>query len=248
MKNQITKAVNEYKRDVRKNQQKIQSELNKLNRSTKITTSYTLSVRNLNSLYERVNTSYNEFNATQEEKKIYNYIEQENANNLIVANAINNPELTESVDTELQDNGIGEKLKNLSIDLNNRWIGALFSLNPNNPDATRHFCTSTREIFTDIFDKYALDQDVFNVFPNCDKTERGNATRKSKIRYFLFKKGIDIKNADEFIDNDIDNILKLYHTLSDGTHGEAGKYNIIQLKAIKKRVEDGINFLCSIVV
>ena len=248
MKSQITKAVNEYKRETRKNQQKIQSELNKLNRSTKIATSYTISVRNLNSLYERVNTSYNEFNATQEEKKIYNYIEQENANNLIVANAIDNPELAESVDTELQDNGIGEKLKNLSIDLNNRWVGALFSLNPNNPDATRHFCTSTREIFTDIFDKYALDRDVFNVFPDCDKTDRGNATRKSKIKYFLFKKGIDIKNADEFIDSDIDNILKLYHILSDGTHGEAGKYNIIQLKAIKKRVEDGINFLCSIVV
>lgn len=248
MKSQITKTVNEYKREVRKNQQKIQSELNKLNRSTKIATSYTISVRNLNSLYERVNTSYNEFNATQEEKKIYNYIEQENVNNLIVANAIDSPELVESVDTELQDNGIGEKLKNLSMDLNNRWVGALFSLNPNNPDATRHFCTSTREIFTDIFDKYALDQDVFNVFPDCDKTDRGNATRKSKIKYFLFKKGIDIKNADEFIDNDIDNILKLYHTLSDGTHGEAGKYNIIQLKAIKKRVEDGINFLCSIVV
>ena len=98
------------------------------------------------------------------------------------------------------------------------------------------------------FDKYALDQDVFNVFPNCDKTEGGNATRKSKIKYFLFKKGISIENADDFIDNDIDNILKLYHTLSDGTHGEAGKYNIIQLKAIKKHVEDGINFLCSIVV
>ena len=112
MKNQITKAVNEYKRDVRKNQQKIQSELNKLNFSPKITTSYTISVRNLNSLYEIINTSYNEFNVTQEEKKIYNYIEQENANNLIVANVINHPELAESVDTELQDNGIGEKLKN----------------------------------------------------------------------------------------------------------------------------------------
>lgn len=247
MKSQITKIVNESKREVRKNQQKIQSELNKLNRLTK-TSSYTISVSDLNSLYEGVNESYSKLNLTQEEKQIYNYIEQENLNNLIVANAIINPELLDNVDTELQDNGIGEKLKKLSLDLNNRWMGALFSLNPNNPDATRHFCTSTREIFTDIFDKYALDCDVFDVFPDCDKTERGNATRKSKIKYFLFKKGIDIKNVDEFIDKDIDNILKLYHTLSNGTHGEAGKYNIIQLKAIKKRVEDGINFLCSIVV
>lgn len=102
-------------------------------------------------------------------------------------------------------------MKSLSSDLNNRWIGALYSLNPNNPDATRHFCTSTREIFTDIFEKYALDKDVFAVFPNCDKTDRGNATRKSKIKYFLYKKGIDLTNADEFIDNDIDNILELIH-------------------------------------
>lgn len=139
-------------------------------------------------------------------------------------------------------------MKALSSDLNNRWIGALYSLNPNNPDATRHFCTSTREIFTDIFEKYALDKDVFAVFPNCDKTDRGNATRRSKIKYFLYKKGIDLTNADEFIDNDIDNILELYHTLSDGTHSEAGRYSMIQLKLIKKRVEDGINFLCEIVV
>ncbi len=88
----------------------------------------------------------------------------------------------------------------------------------------------------DIFDKYALDKDAFAVFPDCDKTYRGNATRKSKIKYFLHKKGIDITNADEFIDNDIDNILELYHTLSDGTHGEAGRYSMLQLKLIKKRV------------
>ena len=56
-----------------------------------------------------------------------------------------------------------------------------------------------------------------------------------------------MKGAEEFIDNDIDNILELYHILSDGTHGYAGRYTFIQLKAIKKRVEDGILFLCNIV-
>ena len=42
-------------------------------------------------------------------------------------------------------------------------------------------------------------------------------------------------------------ILELYHILSDGTHGNAGRYTFIQLKAIKKRVEDGILFLCNII-
>lgn len=248
MKNEINKAVNQYNRDVRRNQQKIQSELRKLNNTSKFKTTYTISVKTLNNSYNTVVENYDEVNSTVKEKEIFNYIESENANSLSVANAIENPELAENINVKLQDSAIGDKLKSLSSDLNNRWIGALYSLNPNNPDATRHFCTSTREIFTYIFEKYALDKDVFAVFPNCDKTDRGNATRRFKIKYFLYKKGIDLTNADEFIDNDIDNILELYHTLSDGTHGEAGRYSMIQLKLIKKRVEDGINFLCEIVV
>ena len=248
IRSEVNKAVNQYNRDVRRNQQKIQSELRKLSNSSSVKTTYIISVKNLNSSYNTIVKNYDELNSTDREKQIFNYIETENVNSLSVANAIENPQLAESVDVELQDNGIGNRLKLFSNDLHSRWIGALYSLNPNNPDATRHFCTSTREIFTDIFEKHALDEDVFAIFPNCDRTDRGNATRRSKIKYFLYKKGIDIKNVEEFIDNDIDNILELYHTLSDGTHGEAGKYSIEQLKLIKKRVEDGIIFLCEIVL
>lgn len=247
IKRETTKMINDYKKNIRKNYQKLQKELTKFNNSQHMTTKFTISVRNLNSLYEKINATYNELTSTTTEKEVFYYIEQENVNNLTVANALIS-EAKDDIDIELQDNGIGNQLKRLSDDLNNRWLGALFSLNPNNPDATRHFCTSTREIFTEIFDKYAKDKEVFSIFPDCDKTERGNATRKSKIKYFLYRKGIDIKNADEFIDNDIDNILELYHILSDGTHGEAGRYSIIQLKAVKKRVEDGIRFLCNIVI
>ena len=248
IKKETTKMINDYKKNIRKNYQKLQKELNRFNNSQHMTTKYTISVRNLNSSYEKVNATYNQLNSTTKEKEIFDYIEQENVNNLTVANALISSEAEDDIDTELQDNVIGNQLKKLSDDLNNRWLGAIFALNPHNPDATRHFCSFTREIFTEIFDKYAKDKEVFSVFPDCDKTDRGNATRKSKIKYFLYKKGIDIKNATEFIDNDIDNILELYHILSDGTHGEAGRYSIIQLKAIKKRVEDGINFLCSIVI
>ena len=248
IKRETTKMINDYKKNIRKNYQKLQKELNRFNNSQHMTTKYTISVKNLNSSYEKVNATYNQLNSTTKEKEIFNHIEQENVNNLTVANTLISSDAEEDIGTELQDNVIGNQLKKLSDDLNNRWLGAIFALNPHNPDATRHFCTSTREIFTEIFDKYAKDKEVFSIFPDCDKTDRGNATRKSKIKYFLYKKGIDIKNADEFIDNDIDNILELYHILSDGTHGEAGRYNIIQLKAIKKRVEDGINFLCSIVI
>ena len=253
--NNYNRAIKNYNTQVRKinnelrrNQQKIKSELSKLNSGLRITTTYSTSVRTLNVSYQRVTDNYEVLeNTNSKQEQLYDLIEQENANNLVVANTLNNPNDTAEIEGSLNDSMIGDKLKILSPDLNDRWIGALYSLNPKNPDATRHFCTSSREIFTDIFDNYAHDEEVFNMFPNCDKTERGNATRRWKIKYFLNKKGIELKGAEEFIDNDIDNILELYHILSDGTHGYAGRYTFIQLKAIKKRVEDGILFLCNIV-
>ena len=253
--NNYNRAIKNYNTQVRKinnelrrNQQKIKSELSKLNSGLRITTTYSTSVRTLNVSYQRVTDNYEVLeNTNSKQEQLYDLIEQENANNLVVANTLNNPNDTAEIEGSLNDSMIGDKLKILSPDLNDRWNGALYSLNPKNPDATRHFCTSSREIFTDIFDNYAHDEEVFNMFPNCDKTERGNATRRWKIKYFLNKKGLELKGADEFIDNDIDNILELYHILSDGTHGYAGRYTFIQLKAIKKRVEDGILFLCNIV-
>ena len=253
--NNYNRAIKNYNTQVRKinnelrrNQQKIKSELSKLNSGLRITTTYSTSVRTLNVSYQRVTDNYEVLeNTNSKQEQLYDLIEQENANNLVVANTLNNPNDTAEIEGSLNDSMIGDKLKILSPDLNDRWNGALYSLNPKNPDATRHFCTSSREIFTDIFDNYAHDEEVFNMFPNCDKTERGNATRRWKIKYFLNKKGIELKGAEEFIDNDIDNILELYHISSDGTHGYAGRYTFIQLKAIKKRVEDGILFLCNIV-
>lgn len=253
--NNYNRAIKNYNTQVRKinnelrrNQQKIKSELSKLNSGLRITATYSTSVRTLNVSYQRVTDNYEVLeNTNSKQEQLYDLIEQENANNLVVANTLNNPNDTVEIEGSLNDSMIGDKLKILSPDLNDRWNGALYSLNPKNPDATRHFCTSSREIFTDIFDNYAHDEEVFNMFPNCDKTERGNATRRWKIKYFLNKKGVELKGADEFIDNDIDNILELYHILSDGTHGYDGRYTFIQLKAIKKRVEDGILFLCNIV-
>ena len=253
--NNYNRAIKNYNTQVRKinnelrrNQQKIKSELSKLNSGLRITTTYSTSVRTLNVSYQRVTDNYEVLeNTNSKQEQLYDLIEQENANNLVVANTLNNPNDTAEIEGSLNDSMIGDKLKILSPDLNDRWNGALYSLNPKNPDATRHFCTSSREIFTDIFDNYAHDEEVFNMFPNCDKTERGNATRRWKIKYFLNKKGIELKGAEEFIDNDIDNILELYHILSDGSHGYAGRYTFIQIKAIKKRVEDGILFLCNIV-
>lgn len=244
--NKYNTEVRKYNRQLRANNVKINQELTKLKSISNSSNSYIKIVYKTNDYYKKVTDYYENKELTTLEENIVEKIENENNNNLFVANVLENNQLTTQTNCSLQDSKISDKLLSISPDLKNRWTGALYSLNPNNPDATRHFCTSTREIFTSIFDT-ATDEKVFSVFPDCDRTDRGNATRRAKINYFLNKKGLNVSEIGDFIDSDIDNILELYHVLSDGTHGIAGRYTIIQLETIKTRVEDGIGFLCDIV-
>ena len=245
-------AVRQHNARVLKNRAIIQGELRKLEsrstqkiaETTKYQTSYRTSSIRMNDSYRSVIGIGDYIWAlTPQQERIYDLIEQENANNLEAVNAVLSDEEPEPFSE--QDIGIGNQLANISPDLDARWKGAVFSLNPNNPDATRHFCTSAREIFAEAFEILAPDRAVFSVDPNCEKTEMGNATRRSKLIYLLGRRGMD-RTVVQFADDDITNILELFRVLNDGTHGEAGRYSIDKLRIIKKRVESGIVFLCSI--
>ena len=193
--------------------------------------------------YYEVNGVYSEdVYVTPQQNAILDLIEQEEERSIVTAQLIENPD--QPVDN-VEDIEIGNKLLNVSEDLNNRWRGAVFSLSPQNPDAARHFCTSAREIFTEFIELKAPDNEVFAYIPNCAKTERGNATRREKIKYMMRNLNMDDCVVD-YAESDITNILELFHVLSDGTHGEAGRISLKTLYQIKKRVEQGINFLCEI--
>lgn len=232
-------AVRQYNSTVRKNRQIIQSNISKLN-STRTHTTYAVSLTVMQRNYYEVNGVYNEdVHVTPQQNAILDLIEQEQANSIVTAQLIENPD--QAVDN-VEDIEIGNKLLNVSEDLNNRWRGAVFSLSPQNPDAARHFCTSAREIFTEFIE---LKAPVFAYNPNCAKTERGNATRREKIKYMMRNLNMD-DCVVNYAESDITNILELFHVLSDGTHGEAGRISLKTLYQVKKRVEQGINFLCEI--
>ena len=76
--------------------------------------------------------------------------EKEASNSAAVAEALIADQTT--VPESARDTGILEYLAGFSEDLCDRWRGALFSLDPVNPDAGRHFCTSVREVFTEILE------------------------------------------------------------------------------------------------
>ncbi len=240
--NDYNAFVRKYNSNVRRSQQIIQSELRKLN-SSSVSTGYTTSARVMQQQYEVIDRVYYEgAPVTPEQENILDLVAHEQANSLITENYIDG----DIVPAELpEDIEIGNKLASVSDDLNNRWKGAVFALNPNNPDATRHFCTSTREIFTEFLELKAPDALVFENNPNCAKTDRGNATRKEKIKYMMRNLNMDDSVA-SFADADIKNILELNQLLSGGTHGPAGKFTFEKLLQVKKRVEQGINFLCEI--
>lgn len=173
---------------------------------------------------------------------------KENANSLAALNALeaNEIETNLAIDQDLLPTTITSELSSISSDLDCRWRGALFSLSPRNPDASRHFCTSAREIFIQILDHFAPNDRVLSRFPECDKTDKGHPTRRWKISYILRNSGISSDEAVDFVDEDIANVLQLLHVFNDGTHGSAGKFEIAQLRTLKERAESGILYLASV--
>ena len=236
-------AVRQYNSSVRRNKQIVSRELSKLRLHTTTNSSYTISLHAMQQHYSQIGAVYYEgVEVTPDQERILDLIEQEQANGIITANVIENDVMPEENTDDVE---IGNKLALVSQDLLFRWQGAVFSLNPQNPDASRHFCTSTRELFTDFIELKAPDREVFAYNPNAEKTKQGNATRKEKIRYMM--RHFNFQNCVvEFADSNIENILQLFFELSGGTHGKAGKYDMSKLLQVKKRVEQGINFLCEI--
>ena len=176
-----------------------------------------------------------------------NLSECEAANSVSVINALQGeePDPPQFQGSELSQ--IDHVLIDLSPDIRDRWQGALYALNPKNPDAARHFCTSARELLTAILEQHADDSKVRSVLTNCELTPQGKPTRRSKIRFLLHNFGISDDAVTDFIENDIDNVIQLFYTFNDGTHGSAGRFTNAQLLSIRTRVEDAISFLANII-
>lgn len=251
----VKQAINNYNNEVRRyntrvraNRQKIAAELRILRSTT--TVRYQVvqtSAVTLNSYYERLDSVEDSLENSSYGSEFLDLSERENANSLALSNALES-EIEDSniCPSDLLRTEIEGMLQKLSPDLSNRWKGALFSLNPQNPDAARHFCTSAREVFVQILDMNAPDEKVFALNPDCDVTPSGQPTRKEKIRYLLRCCGLLAAEAVDFVDENVTNVLALFRVFNDGTHGSSGKFGLSKLMSIKIRVEDGITYLCSI--
>lgn len=147
---------------------------------------------------------------------------------------------------ELQATVVDRELARLDTDLDARWRGALFALHPRNPDAARHFCTSTREMLSDMLDIVAPSHLVEMDDPSCARTQQGSVSRRARIRFCLRRSGTYDKVLEDFVEEDITNVLALFREFNEGTHGAAGRFTLGQLNALKIRAEDAIRFIIRI--
>lgn len=167
--------------------------------------------------------------------------EKEAANSAELSNSLQAPdELGQSSGPTITST-ITYELKGISEDLDNRWKGAIFSLNPQNPDAARHFCTSSREVIIQLIDMKASDELVISNYASVKYADNGKPARRSKIEYLLHLNERDA--LVDFTESNIDDVMNLFRDFNDGTHGTAGKYSYDQLLKLKTRVEDSIKYL-----
>jgi len=244
------REVRTYNSRVRANRQRIKRELAKLSGQPTKKTQYVVYRTSVNSLYEAY-THLEQQSETQNFDPRYNRFldlsERETANSLEVLSLLSGLEPDSAEASREQDATLLDELRKISDDLDGRWQGAVYALNPRNPDAARHFCTSAREIISQILELRAPDADVISSMPSCDRTDQGKPTRRSKLKFLLTRKGMLEDVLEEFVEQDMENIVQLFRVFNDGTHGSAGTFSFQQLNSIKKRVEDGIMFLAEII-
>lgn len=251
---QAQRAIDDYNRAARAhnarvyaNRRRLQAEISRLN-SQPSSVNFTVvqtSTIDLHAAYRRIEEDYDAGVLDAREGALADLAEAEAANSASVTNALLGQPLGE--DFEVEDTTLTDELASISNDLDQRWHGALFSLNPRNPDAARHFCTSSREVIVQMIDLRAPDSIVLAANPDCEKTETGQPMRRAKIDYLLARYGARQSSIAEFVETDVRDIMKLFRVFNEGTHGSAGKFDLDTLRMVKARVEGAIRFLSAVI-
>ena len=131
---------------VRANRTRLQMELNNLT-AHRIPLKFREQYNSVAALSE----TYTVLDSVGSDPYLSDLAERETANSVTVLNdLLDESRIGRASQEGLNDSGLEDELSCISPDLDRRWRGALYALSPQNPDASRHFCISSREIFTEI--------------------------------------------------------------------------------------------------
>jgi len=234
---------------VRANRERLRRELQKLARSASKPqyVTYRTSVDTVQRSYLRLEQRAEANVYDDRLGRFLDLSEREAANSVSVMNVLQGEVPENETEVEPPASSIDYILEAISQDVRDRWHGALFALNPQNPDAARHFCTSARELLTEILESFAKDDEVRAALPGCELTQQGKPTRRAKVRFFFHRRGILDDAATDFVEDDMENVVQLFHVFNKGTHGSSGRFEHGQLLAIRARVEGAVSFLWGII-
>lgn len=171
----VKKAVNDHNREVRnynsrarahnrevENQRRrIRQEVARLN-SRPSSPTFATSRASTNAfidVYDKADASLASGPASAADRRFLDLVSDEAANSVYLANALEGDGDAPDAFSEddLRAPSMQSELRHFGDDLVNRWVGALYALSPQNPDAARHFCTSAREVVTTLLDCPAPD-------------------------------------------------------------------------------------------
>ncbi|WP_410665282.1 hypothetical protein [Amycolatopsis sp. lyj-84] len=253
--NQEVRAYNSsaraHNRQVENQRQRLNQEIRRLNQRPASTTfvTYQASTATLVQRYNTAEVNLTSNSASPAARRFVDLAGDEAANSVYLINALNGDgdPADDPTEDELRAPSLANELSAFGQDLVNRWAGALFSLSPQNPDAARHFCTSAREVLITMLDSSAPDAEVKHADPACEATDKGVPTRRAKINYLLRKHGVTDRDIVSLVDENVSNVLTLFRTFNNGTHGHAGRFTITELASIRTRVEAAISFIHQVV-
>jgi Predicted pPIWI-associating nuclease len=238
--------INRYNREVKAHERRLKAEMQRLARQSAPAPLVVVqqSTSTLGSAFHDVETAYAAEDWGQGGAAVVELAEAETANSASVANVLlgGNSEL----DQPIEETILTDELRRISEDLDNRWQGARYAINPRNPDAARHFCTSSREIIAQILEIKAPDDAVLDAIPDCPMLDSGKPVRRAKIDYLLASSNLSNEQLSKFVETDVVDVSGLFRVFNDGTHGSAGTLDVDALRALKDRVEGTIQFLATI--
>lgn len=244
------KVVDDYNRRARAHNERLRREIAKLNSRPSVRySSYRTSVVTLTESFSRLESAALSDQWTGSDE-LFDLSESETANSVGALNSLLR-ERTDDAASEaevavLRATTVTTELSRFEADLDARWRGALFSLHPDNPDASRHFCTSARELLASFLELVAPDEEVLAADPACPLTPSGSVSRRARVRHCLVRQGAHDPDLEEFVEDDLKNVVSLFDEFNSGTHGEAGRFDLVALTAIKQRVEGAIQFVSRI--
>lgn len=240
--NQYNQAVRQHNSRVKANRQRLNTAIARLNSQSSIRYSVTTnSSYRLYQSYQQLDDRFESGNLNDSYGDWVDLAEKEAANSAELSNSLQAPVDSGKFSGPTITSSITYELKGISEDLDNRWKGAMYSLNPQNPDAARHFCTSSREVIIQLIDLKASDEVVKRNFSWVKFADNGKPSRRSKIEYLLHLNQRDA--LADFTESNIDDVMNLFRDFNNGTHGSAGRYSYDQLLKLKTRVEDSILYL-----